>query len=291
MNMSLISPLRHSLRAAWRKAGQFDFTWRYALNARAALSFAMQRQPVSGEAALVLASLNRDGIAITTAERLLGMPSSYTALVAAVDQLEKDLDGDLQAARMNSDRRVQKPYMFWLLGENAKIDRDSVYAQFALQPTMTQIVNEYLGMYSNLCNYNVWHNFATHTKPMQSQLWHRDPEDRYIVKVFICLSDVDDGAGPFTYAPGTHRKGAVRGAAPFLYMDGATTRSDDTQMETIVPRERWIKGTGSAGTIIFADTHGYHKGGLCRFHDRIMYTAEFLSPSAASGISTIGVGR
>ena len=101
MSNILIPSLRHSLRAARRKAGQFDITWRYALNARAALSYAMQRQPVSGEAASVLASLNRDGIAISTADRLLRTPSSYEALAAAVEQLEKDSTGDLQAARMS----------------------------------------------------------------------------------------------------------------------------------------------------------------------------------------------
>ena len=59
-------------------------------------------------------------------------------------------------------------------------------------------------------------------------------------------------------------------------------RSRDEQMAEVVPADRWIKCLGPKGTIVFADTHGYHKGGLARENDRIMYTCMFTSPASES---------
>ena len=73
--------------------------------------------------------------------------------------------------------------------------------------------------------------------------------------------------------------------APHSHLDGATPRSNDDELARVVPRERWLTACGPAGTMVFADTRGYHKGGWARQSDRIVYVCEFLS-SAAHGIPT-----
>jgi hypothetical protein len=87
-------------------------------------------------------------------------------------------------------------------------------------------------------------------------------------------SDVDDGAGAITYAPGTHRKGRIR-KIPESFLENGVRRWSDEQMDAVVPEEKWIKGAGPKGAIVFADTRGYHKGGLARTSDRILYTCMF----------------
>jgi hypothetical protein len=101
-------------------------------------------------------------------------------------------------------------------------------------------------------------------------------EDLYIVKVFLYLSDVNQGAGPFTYAPGTRGKGRARQKPDYL-LEGVTQRSIDAQMAAVVPRDRWVTCTGPKGTIVFADTRGYYKGGLSRERDRVLYACMFTS--------------
>ncbi len=153
--------------------------------------------------------------------------------------------------------------------------------RFGLQKELLQIASAYFGMLTHLRFYNVWHTFATQAPARRSQLWHRDPEDHLILKVFVYLSDVDDGAGPFTYAPSTDLKGKIhQDPEYFREANRRAKRSEDEQMAAIVPPERWIKGVGEAGTIIFADRRGYHKGGLARTHDRIMYNCMFTSPAS-----------
>lgn len=266
---------RTMMRQLTRRARDADFTWRYLLNFRPTLTYKLGGGRPEGEAAAVLADLNRNGVAITSAERLLGDSACYRELASAVDVLERS-QADVLEARRRGGAAAEKNFNHELLGPSPEFDPDSVYARFALQHPILRIANEYFGMLTQLRYYNVWHTFVTRAQPRQSQLWHQDREDRQILKVFVYLSDIDQGGGPFTYAPGTHFKGRVRQQPAYVLEDGVK-RSDDGQMGQVVPPECWISGTGPRGTIVFADTRGFHKGGLARERDRIMYLCKFTS--------------
>lgn len=51
-------------------------------------------------------------------------------------------------------------------------------------------------------------------------------------------------------------------------------------MNASIPKEGWITATGPKGTVVLADTRGYHKGGLVREHDRIVYVCTFTSKAS-----------
>ena len=276
----MLKPIRRLARAA-RK---YELTWRYGYNLVPTLSHQRQDPPLKGESARVLADLNRDGIAISSIDALLHDDSSYRELLRCVAELERAKAAEIEAARASaSDEEAigKKTFLLEYLGQKPVLDPESAYATIAVRTPLLQIANAYLGMYTRLRYYNVWHTFATRSKPRESQLWHRDREDLYIMKVFIYLKDVDLGAGPFTYAPGTHRKGSVR-QEPGYFLEGKVKRTDDSQMAAVVPENRWKIATGSAGTIVFADTHGYHRGGLARTSDRVMYTCMYTSRASES---------
>jgi hypothetical protein len=273
--------VRHLIRAS-RK---YELPWRYGFNLAPVLSYNSAQHLLSTEAARVVAELNRRGVAITSVESLLGSGSCYPELKQAVDELESELADELSAARANANREPgtigQKTFNRELLGSNPILDPEIIYARFALQNPILQIANAYFRMYTRLRYYNVWHTFATNGEARESQLWHYDREDRYILKVFVYFSDVDDGAGPFTYAPGTHLKKKLR-RQPEFFVEGGVRRSNDRQMSEIVSPQQWVKCTGSKGTIVFADTRGYHKGGMAHEHDRVMYTCMFTSQASQS---------
>jgi hypothetical protein len=249
------------------------------------LSYQLGRNLPSGEAARVLATLNRDGVAVTTVTRLLGEDSCFNELSAAVDTLEHNEFANEIAAKQAGVNDVsipgKKSFILPLLGEYPELDPETIYARFALQRPILQIANAYLGMYTRLRYYNVWHTFATRSDARQSQLWHRDREDLYIFKVFVYLSDIDEGAGPFTYARRSHPKGRLR-RQPGYFLEGNVKRSSDEHMQDAVSKEEWLSCVGPKGTIVFADTQGYHKGGLARERDRLMYTCMFTSPASQS---------
>jgi len=259
----------------------FTPTWRFGFNLSSTLAFLLDHTEPTGEAARVLNELNQYGIAKSSVDRLFSDTTIFVKMCQEVDDLEQLLATDLDQARIaaKSDTEGLKTFLYKLLGEKPELDPESIYARFALQKEILQIANSYFQMYTQLRYYNVWHTLATDSRARESQLWHRDREDHLIFKVFAYLSDVDEGAGPFTYAPGTHRKGAIQ-REPKSFVEKGVQRWNDEQMNTIVPDNQWIKATGKKGDLIFADTRGCHKGGLARTSDRVLYTCLFTSPTS-----------
>jgi hypothetical protein len=280
MGSALLHQLAKPVRKLEKAAKKSELTWRYGLNLVPTLRFRLRQPALAPESARVVDALNRDGVAMTSVPALLGPTSCFDELSAEVERLQKSLQDRIAAARSLADTSEievgKKTFLLEYLDHNAALDPQSIYARFALQPNILRIANAYVGMLTRMRYCNVWHNFASQAQPRESQLWHRDPEDLYIVKVFVYLSDVDQGAGPFTYAPGTHRKGPVRQQPDYL-LEGDTKRSTDAQMAAVVPCDHWVTCTGRRGTIVFADTKGYHKGGLSRERDRVLYACGFTS--------------
>jgi hypothetical protein len=270
-----------ALRPLIRAGRKSPLAWRYLFNLGPTVAYRSGRRALTGEAGRVLADLNRDGVAITSAEALFEGDSPYAELAAAVEALERRLSGEIERARAEANDPAigRKTFIHHLLGEKPALDPQHICTRFALHNPVLQIANGYFGMYTQLRYYNVWHTLATRGEARESQLWHRDREDYHILKVFVYFSDVDEGAGPFIYAPGTHLKGKLR-QDPDSYLEGGVKRSEDQQMAAVVPPERWVTCTGRKGTIVFADTRGYHKGGLARERDRIMYACMFTSSAS-----------
>jgi hypothetical protein len=267
-----------------RASRSHQLSWRYLLNLAPTLSYQLSRQVLSAEAARVLEELQREGVALSSVDGLLGFDSNFQELQSEVERVEASRRTELEAARAaatGNGRVGQKAFNVELLGEYPLLQPDHVFARFALQSGLLQVANSYFGMYTRLRYYNVWHTLATTGEPRQSQLWHRDREDFKILKVFVYLSDVDEGAGALTYAKGSQRSGVIK-RDPEFFVEGGVKRSKDEQMAAVVPPERWMQATGPKGTIVFADTSGYHKGGLAREHDRLMYVCMFTSPSSQS---------
>jgi hypothetical protein len=277
--------MSRSLARRIARAGRnHEFTWRYLFNFGSTVSYRLEKPRLSPAARGVAEDLKRDGIAITSVADLLGKNQCYEALLHQVNLLESDRLNEIEAARNsaeNSDLIGQKTFNLEMLGSTQQLDLTSAYARFALQDEILQIANSYFGMYTRLRYLNVWHTLTTKSEARESQLWHRDREDFHILKMFLYLSDVDQGSGAFTYAAGSHiRRNSL--AEPEHFVEGNVKRSTDEQMARVVARDRWKQGTGPKGTIIFADTSGYHKGGLARERDRVMFTCMFTSRASQS---------
>jgi hypothetical protein len=264
-----------------------DFTWRYIANLRPWLEYQRVRKPLSAVQSRLVADLKRDGIAITSVKELMGDTSLFEELAAATWKCHASLADEISKARghgtdMPSPDHV-KPYLFMLLGLQPVLDPNDIFARFVLRPEVLSIVNSYFGVLAKLRQCNVWYNFRAQIEPKGSQLWHRDPEDRSVLKLFVYLMDVDEGAGPLSYAPGTHPQGGIKILPESrLGLEGQTYvhRSNDTQMSAVVPRESWITAMGPKGTVVLVDTRGYHKGGFAREHDRILYMCMFTSKAS-----------
>jgi len=265
----------------YRKARQTDLYWRYIANRKPWIANILHPPQLTETQTGLVGALKRNGIVVSNVDALFPASSIYHELEAQVWKLETDLAQEIKEAARQADQTGVKVYMKELLGSCPLLDPDNIFVRFALQPAVLNLANSYLGVHARLSFFNVWHNFPSHAPARNAQLWHRDLDDRRVFKLFIYFTDVGDQDGPLTYAPGTHADGEIRREPETFGEEGTSARrSDDGQMAAVVPKDRWVIGTGPKGTAILVDTWGYHKGGLVRAKDRIVYTCMFTSQAA-----------
>ncbi len=262
-------------RLFWRYGSNLTPTLNYRFNGKVRLNVQEHK---------LVEQLNSAGIAFASIEELLKDEAEFAILNSAVQELLESRKEEIETLRLkaNNSDVGSKTFNVELLGSELIFDPASIFARFALAHPFLNIADSYLGMGSKLRYYNVWKTFASTETARESQLWHFDREDMYILKIFLYLDEVDDGAGPFTYAPGTHRKGKYSKLKPDHFLEGGVRRTTDEQMDAVYPKEKWMKAVGKKGAVIFADTRGYHKGGEARTRDRLMFTCMYTSPASES---------
>ena len=113
------------------------------------------------------------------------------------------------------------------------------------------------------------------TEAAHSQRWHRDPEDKKILKMFVYLSDVDEGAGPLNYVSKSNHGGKWRKVFP--QNPPAGSYPPQGAVDKIIPREDIKIGLGKSGTIVFGDTSGLHKGGYATEKERLQLWVGYVS--------------
>jgi hypothetical protein len=119
---------------------------------------------------------------------------------------------------------------------------------------MVEAAGTYLGLDPLVMSVVLWKSYAWRTPDRRSaQQFHYDNDRASFVKMFVYLTDVDTANGPHTYVRRSHR------AKPIALLDGR--RLTDEEVARHYPRETWEVITGPRGTLFFADTQGFHKGG------------------------------
>ena len=132
-------------------------------------------------------------------------------------------------------------------------------------------------MFSRLNYVDAWFNMpASETDYTYStEQWHRDHEDKKVIKVFLYLVDVDDGAGCFYYLCGTQTGGKLGHINPVNPPRGV--QATDIDIKTILSANAASSRTcmGEAGSIIICDVSGFHKGGRPSIRARKVLVAIF----------------
>ena len=204
-----------------------------------------------------------DVIASSTLQRLRDTVAKYRGQLLAERRARLD------------DPRAAKDYVVRLLGPRPVFTPTSAWATVALDPGLVALARAYLPRPGYLEAYNVWYSYPTTAAPSHSQLWHQDKDDEAIVKVFLYLSDVTPETGALTYIPGSAvRHGQTYRPAASQDSIGAWRTSDD-DMAACVPRSAWRDASGPAGTLLIADTTGWHKGGHVLRDERLVFTCMY----------------
>jgi hypothetical protein len=213
----------------------------------------------------LVGELARDGVTVTTFDELIGDEALWDAAAAEARRLH-DAWTPQEAAEGSKASFLTKL-------ATKEFDASDPFVRIALHPAVLNVANGYLKLRSTLRALELWHTHPTPGAAIQTQLWHRDADDVMNVKLFLYFTDVRVPAGPLTYAPGTHPLGANRTVPEH----DEHRRSTDEQMAEVVPERQWRILEGAPGTVVFADTCGYHKQLKPESDERVKLVAHYVS--------------
>jgi hypothetical protein len=217
----------------------------------------------------VVRRLRRDGVVITGFATVFGETALYDEAAAEARRRYDERPPDETDAQSGS-----KATFLTKLGDPSYA-LDHPFARIATHPRALAVANGYLKLQSTLRALDVWHTHPTPGPAIQTQLWHRDGDDVVNVKMFVYFTDVTRGAGPLCYARGTHPYGSRRE----LPAGDEQARSTDEQMAAVAPENEWTFCEGKPGTVVFADTCGYHKQVKPESDERMLLVAHYVSGS------------
>jgi len=215
----------------------------------------------------ILESLRVNGCHVTGIDEILGDTSSFGLLNTKVDMMMESPAIKRQIQLRRSDEGI-KWYVVRVLGYKPMSAVTSEIASVVLNKRLLTIVNAYLGLWCRLIYLDVWWNFPVcEGEPeISSEAWHRDGEDRKILKVFIYLTDVEEFSGPLEYRPGTHN---------YQTADvKETTRGEGLPMKCV----------GRKGTAVLFDACGLHRGGRATTSARVVLVATYASDAAIGAV-------
>ena len=213
--------------------------------------------------------LNETGIAITHIDELFPDENLFPELLSYAKKYEE-----------GAETKTVKEFLKFYFDAFPKIDLENPFVQLGLRNNVLDVVNTYMEMFSKFYYFTLNKTMprGEHSKAIQSMRWHRDPEDAKMVKVFMYLNDIDKQAGPFVHIPGTHWEGKNNNLFPSKPPRGSLPPPEEIQR--MFPENVCKVCVAKAGTIIFCNTRGIHRGGHALTKERIMLTLGYRSPAS-----------
>jgi len=145
------------------------------------------------------------------------------------------------------------------------IARHPAIFAWGLQQRLLDIVEHYLELPVAYDGLNLFYTIAD-GRQIGTRKWHRDREDRRMIKIAVYCNDVDEGGGPLQIL----RRGVIDPAleASFTY-PVLSQESLEALLGRAPTAEEVITCTGRSGTVIFCDTASqYHRGKPALTSDR-----------------------
>lgn len=257
------------------------FAWRYVRNPRRTWHARRDADVARLASSSTSRDLHRNGIVIGIADQFLtddGVEALRVSTSQIIDHMKTDAVQEVVQAGRNGVNN--KDYLVHLVPAATVHDDASALLRLALDPKLLGIVADYFGMWPKLHSIGSWLNFPIPGDAKMSQLWHRDPADRKLLKVFIYLEDVSDDNGPFSFIPETQPFGAISDVVP---AHEHKRRITDDEMDRAIPRDKWVSCTGPARTMVLADTVGFHRGGKVDHGHRLLITFTYTSGTPREG--------
>lgn len=259
---------------------------RLLANRSARRSFAHARPTLDELQQRIVDELRVEGYCVVSYPELAG-EERWAALAADADRFVADTEAGLAREAAGQDAGLRRSTKDYLVRRNAwgvTLPADDPWLQAALDPRVLDIANTYLGMWAKVEYVDLWHTPPSDaTERKSSQRWHRDFNDRLLLKAFVYLNDVDEDSGPFEYVPRSFPGSELGDLWP--WWPGYDGYPPDEEFEARMKDVTVKTFTGTRGTLILCNTSGFHRGGYATGKPRTLATWTYSSPAALKALS------
>lgn len=267
---------------------KYDVNWRWGRNLASSRAFRKASPTLSSLQKRIVWELTTTGVAICHFDQLFQDPgmwsrlSAHVAEFSASDSVQSVVRKRQQDFETKHDLTKIEHYIITKYSQDSKpvIGIDNPLLALGLHPLILDVVNSYLGLWSKLIYFDMWHTLALNTDTrILSQRWHRDPEDRRKIRTFLYFSEVDTDAGAMEYMAGSQVGGPYEHV--FEWDDPlGIPYPPDGEVEKQIPASQHVILQGPSGTLVFCDTAGFHRGGTAKNKPRILATSAYVTPAS-----------
>ena len=214
----------------------------------------------------IVSELSVEGFCVVPFADLVPEPAAWSSIeeqaARFVADTEAGLAGDREALRV----RAGKEFVVRLQSYGVDLGLDDPWLATCASHRMLDVANTYLGLWSKLEYVDLWYSVPqpADADRIASQRWHRDFNDKHLLKAFLYLVDVDAGTGPFEYVPGAPPADATptrgrgdRSATTTRPTGSSSSGSPRTASGRSPPRRgRWSSATRRASTVVGSRRRG-----------------------------------
>jgi hypothetical protein len=254
-------------------------------NRRSRRRLAQSLPRLDGVQQRVVDDLEREGFSVTTFADFFTHEPAWDAVVSQAERFiadtEKALETDREALRVHAG----KEFVVRLHSYGVELGLDDAWFRTCASRRMLDVANTYLGLWSKLEYVDLWYSVPqpAEAERISSQRWHRDFNDRRLVKVFLYLVDVEEGNGPFQYVPGSAPGGPHGDAWPWRPLGENYPPEEELERRVAATSARVF--SGPKGTLLFCNTAGFHRGGFATERPRVLATATYSSPASLAALT------
>jgi hypothetical protein len=201
------------------------------------------------------------------------------------DRFVEATEADLAAGGDRVRVREGKEFVVRLHSYGVSVGLDDPWFRVASSRRMLDLANAYLSMWSKLEYLDVWYSVPqpASAERVSSQRWHRDYNDKHLLKAFLYLVDVDEQMGPFQYVPGSQPGGPY--ANEWAWQPLGQNYPTEEELESRIPASAVHTFTAPKGTLIFCNTAGFHRGGFSTTNPRVLATVTYSSPASLASLT------